>query len=209
MANTYATFDPTFTSGNITFSNGNLTITCTSAGAIDAVTRSTISKSSGKWYWEYHVDAMDATHFDTGGYVINGSFLTSQSTFAAANSWGFGRDGGSLYRNSNGTLNSNTSNLFVNGDTLGMAWDADANTLQFYVNNTLVSLSSGVVSSVGNPGYASVYISFVNALTANFGATALTYTPPAGYNAGLYIAGSSALPAPINVRQAVKRASFY
>lgn len=55
MAITYATWNPADKGANITLSGGNLTAT-TSAFAWDAV-RTTISKSTGKWYFEMSITA--------------------------------------------------------------------------------------------------------------------------------------------------------
>ncbi len=182
---TYATFDPANKSSNVTLSGGNLTALDNDTNK--AQVRSTISKTTGKWYWEYKIDVINLVSYDTGGYVVDGTFnVTTGDAFSGAHAWGFGRDGGSLIRNVNGTTNSNGSNLFTTNNVLGFAYDADANTMDFYVDNTLVTLSSGRVATVGNPGYALVLLYFVNQVTANFGATTQTYSPPSGYNAGLY-----------------------
>lgn len=51
---TYATWNPSDKSANVTLSNGNLTATITANTAFYGA-RATIGKSSGKWYWEQTV----------------------------------------------------------------------------------------------------------------------------------------------------------
>jgi len=76
---------------------------------------------------------------------------------------------------------------------LGFAIDIGAQTISVYVNNVLsgtrafsgaTSMSRMLTATLRLYGLVNLYV------TANFGATALTYAPPAGYNAGLYVEGN-------------------
>lgn len=170
-SNTYATWNPSDKGAGITLSNGNLTET-TSATA--AITRSTISKSSGKWYWEVKLDSG----------ALNAGVATSAASLVQylggnASGWGYFYTG--LVYNNN--IGSGSNAAYTAGDTIGFALNMDTGVLTFYKNNvaqpTTVSGLSGAI-------YAATGSNNVGTGTANFGATPFTYTPPSGYNAGLY-----------------------
>lgn len=179
MANTYATWDPSDKSANMTLSNGNLT--GTNAGAAAWVgTRATITKSSGKWYWEI---TLGQTTNAVG--TINGVSTLTRALNSNLNSeviaYLTGQGG---YKLENGSETSGQGEAVVT-DIVGCAWDADAGTIAIYVNNTL-KFTAGTMTGTN----AALFQAFIlnDAITANFGATALAYTPPTGFNAGLYTA---------------------
>jgi len=73
---------------------------------------------------------------------------------------------------------------YTAGDIIGIALDMDGGTVTFYKNNTsqgqaFSGITGTVFATAGSGGTTT-------GLVANFGATTLTYTPPSGYNAGLY-----------------------
>lgn len=179
-ANTYATWNPSDKGANITLSGSNLVITKT-AQAWNAV-RSTISKTTGKWYWEVTMTLI------SGGNAMCGT-MTAGATLDAspdsnANNWVYGDGAGEGWSNTSLQF---TGNVPVSGDVMGYAFDADADTLGIYINNSL----QGTLTSVTG-GYASCSVfNNLSTVTANFGSSALTYAPPSGYNAGLYDAGSA------------------
>ena len=82
MANTYATWNPSDKDASVTLSGGNLVASSTSASW--AAVRSTISKSSGKWYWEYTVTAIGNGH--TQG-IGNSSATLANYVGQDANGW--------------------------------------------------------------------------------------------------------------------------
>ena len=168
---TYATWNPSDKAGTITLSGGNL-ITSGSKGV-----RSTISKNgTGKWYWE--VTISNSTSGQVG--IANSSYTLTNYLGQDANGWAYG---------ASGTIDNNGAALqtglatYTTGDIIGVAFDSVAGTLQFYKNN--VSQGSAVTGLSGAL-FAAVGGNLATNMTANFGASALTYTPPGGYNAGLY-----------------------
>lgn len=180
LGNTYATWNPSDKNASLTLSNGNLTA---QGDATWRSGRATISKSSGKWYWEVRFDT-SVTH-----YVMVGIGLSSASIADGAypgkdvNGHGYLDLDGNKYNNDVSTA---YGALYVQGDIVGVALDMDGGTLIMYKNNVSQgTLTSGLSGSffpmigVGAQGTGAI-------ITANFGATALTYTPPAGYNAGVY-----------------------
>lgn len=174
-SNVYATWDPANKAASITLSNGNLTAAGTTAFSKGL---STIGKSSGKWYWEntcvvaFYFAAGVGRNFDSLAIYPGGD----------ANSCGYYHDGQFLQ---NGTgAGTGTSSPYTVGDIIGVALDLTGLNVYFYKNNVLqktlaLAAATTFYAICGSGGGAA-------SLTANFGATALAYSPPAGFNAGLY-----------------------
>lgn len=174
---TYATLDPANKGGGITLSGGNLTGTTI---ATNEKVFSTIGKTSGKWYWEAQVLSGALVYLG----IAELASTTSGSIGFDTASVGARSNNGSLYWNS-GIVASGAS--FTTGDIIGFALDATAKTIAVYKNNVLqytytYSTGGGATYAVGG-GSAGGAASFV----FNFGASALVYSPPAGFNAGLYL----------------------
>lgn len=169
----YATWNPADKGANVSLSNGNLTA-LNVAGSNELV-RSTLGKSTGKWYWELTVGAVRQ---DLG--VANASESLTTFTGASANSTGY-NSSGSIFRNSS-VLASVAA--YAPGDVIGIALDMTAGTVAFYKNNVLQYTATGLTGTMYAAGGGTS--SSPSSVTANFGATALVYSPPAGFNAGLY-----------------------
>ncbi len=169
----YATWNPSDKGTGITLSNGNLTVTSSASGTV----RSTIGKSSGKWYWEDNCDNV---------YCCSGAASLSLSI----NSNLYGQSAGFAYISSSGECLTNsvtkaTYATTVTNDKVGFALDMDAGTLSIYKNGVLLGTPftglTGTMYAATNPISANFKV------TTNFGATAFAYPPPGGYNAGLYV----------------------
>lgn len=174
---TYATWNPSDKNAAITLSGGNLVAT-TPATTVSQV-RATLGKSSGKWYWE-------VTGMDSGGSlfgIATSAASLSNWTGGQSTSWGYYYTG-SVYNG--GSIIAGPFGTLVSTDVMGFALDMSANTLAFYKNNVLqytATIAAGTwYPALGQSGGAGS-----TAFTANFGASALTYSPPAGFNAGLYV----------------------
>jgi len=171
----YATLDPANKGANVTLSGGNLSASITAT--LTGMVRSTIGKSSGKWYWEVT---------PTGGSVNIIGIANSSGTltsYPGSDVNGFGYAQNALKWNSSSSAYGAS---FTTSDVIGVALDMDAGTLIFYKNN--VSQGTAYTGITGTM-YAAVGCDSnigTRTSTTNFGATALTYTPPSGYNAGLY-----------------------
>jgi hypothetical protein len=173
----YATWNPADKNASITLSNGNLTVT-SSGGTYDSV-RSTISKSSGKWYFETTITAMSGcsptavvvgiatSSMSLSGYVGQGTGFTGE---------GYGCSGIWLYDNTS----AGGPATFAAGDVIGVAFDATPGNITVYKNN----VSQYVVAiDITCPCYAAVTVyNGPTTVTTNFGATAFAYTPPTGYS---------------------------
>ncbi len=173
---TYATWNPSDKHSDITLSNGNLSAKNTGNSVTNPGVRATIGKSSGKWYWEYTF----TTNANIGGIGSSTQNLVAGNALANL-------EGSRVYNPGNGNSYTPATAYgasYVSTDVIGVALDMDAGTLVMYKNN---SSQGTLVSSLSGTFYPMAYFSTANDnLTANFGATALTYAPPAGYNAGLY-----------------------
>lgn len=196
VAVTYATWNPADKGTQTTLSNGDLTATF-GISSQDAV-RSTISKSAGKWYWEYNVDvftvapgAGDSTlGLGIATVLANMNVELGQTVFGWA------------YRSKpdhvpdtvdkfHGAGSSVYGSAFGVGNTVGVALDMDAGLITFYLDGVsqgvawadLLDAASAIFAAIGcvdNDGVT------VATITANFGASAFAYSVPSGYNAGLY-----------------------
>lgn len=186
----YATWNPSDKGMAAALSNGNLTVTKTGpvgwGGAYgspvnDALTRATIGKSSGKWYWEVTVNA--------GQFVLTGiSQGASAASYLGNDAFGWGwytTYNGNAYHSAGptdaGVPYSAPAPL---GTVLGFALDMNAGRLTGYLNG----VSQGVMAS-GLTGTMYPAIDLYNTganATANFGAAPFAFPPPNGYNEGLY-----------------------
>ena len=173
---TYATWNSADKGANITLSNGDLT--CTTNSTRNAV-RSTIGKSSGKWYWEVTYDVTTGANIGVG----TSAMALTNYPGAGTTSYGYFADSPNNGIYNNGAV-VDAAAAYVITDIIGIALDMSGLTVDFYKNNVIqgsIAIAAGTWYAAAGDGYPTG-----GQVTANFGATSLTYTPPAGYNAGLY-----------------------
>lgn len=178
---TYATWNPSDKSANITLSSGNLIATAT-AVAWKSV-RSTLGKSTGKWYRECVVSWPASWN----AMVWVGSWSDTLSNFV----W-FNSTGNSYYsyisKSDWANRYNNNTNLtywaaFTLWQTIWVALNMDAGEVTFYKNNVsqwIITWLSWTQYPMCSPNENTL------ACTANFGATTMTYTAPSWYNQWLY-----------------------
>ena len=168
---TYVTWNPSDKGANTALSGGNLVVTSSSSwGGV----RGTISKSTGKWYFEVYCN-----NAPLGGYVMIGISTSSPNL----DTWGSTTSSWTYYSRGDIFGYGSYGATYVTGDTIGVAIDFDADTITFYKNN----ISQGIVNITASQVWFPSAFTYTSAqVTANFGATAFTYSPPVGYNAGLY-----------------------
>jgi len=184
------TWDPAKTQSNNSLSNANLTLSSTAGGANSTHgTQSTTShaNSSGKYYVEFTVDASHAGAPFQNEIGVGICDSACAGVLSSAVNWTCGGwDGGYLLLN--GGVNSSGTGTYGSGDVIGLAIDMSGSSpsVSWYKNNVLLTTASSV-SGTG-PWFIfgwAISATGTNAqLTANFGATAFTYTPPAGYTGG-------------------------
>ena len=193
-ATTYAIWDSANKDASVNLTNGDLTMTPTTGGVYRGG-KSTIGVSTGKWYWEFLVDPAGASSGNDGfGGVANSSQANNNYPGSTTNSWGYYLASGSKFTNSSGTAYGAS---LAEGDILMIALDMTNGKVWFGKNGTWQA--SGDPGAGTNHAYSgltgTLYAMFagngdtgVNSSvnTANFGASALTYSVPSGFNSGLY-----------------------
>lgn len=169
----YAVLNPLCNS-LVTLSNANLTATYASTWQS---VLSNFVMSSGKWYWEVTGVALGTPASQIGIDAIE----SVVSSYAGVRATAY------VYQSNNGQkMNNNTSvaygATYTTNDIIGIAFDADAGTIEFFKNNT----SQGVAyTSIPTRNYTPV-LSLNGAtaiLAANFGQRPFSYTPPTGFKA--------------------------
>lgn len=163
--------DTVGTAGSI--AAGNLQLTGGSAAWYQS--RIGFGITSGKWYWEVTIILTNAASNGVDIGIANSS--AQLAGFGQANQWIYNNNV-SGRKSLNGTASAYGS-AFVTSDVIGVAFDADAGTLEFYKNNT----SQGVAASSGlpNPAFPLVAAYGTDSVAINFGQRPFSYTPPTGF----------------------------
>lgn len=162
----------------ISLTNGNLD------GASNTSTRAsiygTVGVSSGKWYWEVTQNSVTGVNALAIG-IANENGTITDGAGATSNEWiYYGQSGQKVTNN----ILTAYGASFTTGDTIGVAFDADAGTLVFYKNNTsqgtaFTSLTSGpYFPAIGDGGNSNA-----QSWSANFGQRPFAYTAPTGFKA--------------------------
>lgn len=163
-------------------SNDNLTVTdqLGSAGAWASI-RSVASRSSGKYYFEVTPTGPAAilVGIDDGTTNVNTDFVGQD-----AGGWGY-YNTGSIYHAGGGVAGV-TGTAYTTNDTIGVAFDMDNRTIEWFKNGTSIGKTSNATLAA-TPMYAMVTVkdksSPVMGFTANFGASAWKYpsSVPTGF----------------------------
>jgi hypothetical protein len=167
----YATLNPLLNINAGTYSNGNLDYTATNSGST-----SSIGVSSGKWYYE-GVLTVTSGPGDGSGFGIRN----------AAGNIGIVRNDVTAYFLSDiPGLSSITpfGTNFTVGDIIGIAFDANAGTLNFTKNGAAYGSQITGIPSDTYTFYSYCRSSYsTSALTVNFGQRPFAYTAPSGFKA--------------------------
>ena len=175
---TYSLWNINDRNSHITLSGGNLTATKTDSNAHRGV-RSTVTKLSGKWFWEITIGVHGGVGSNTIGVATSAAALT---TLVGADAFGWGYlDTGQ--KETNGTVDTYGA-TYTAGDVIGVALDLDVGTLVFYKNGASQGTAYSGLSGAFLAMQTMYYIG--DAVTANFGASAFAYSVPGGYNSGLF-----------------------
>lgn len=181
----YAAWDPLKKGGSITLSNSNKTAEI----AANSTVLSTLGKTSGKWYWEVVIDSVVGFQRAMVGISLINTSYNNVLGGTSSTGWSYRR-----YDNSNDDkyhLNSGAAygigTLLNSGQTIGIALDMTLGQVTLYKNN----VSQGVMYTglLGSEVFAAIgrFNSGTITYTAHFNPADLTYAPPAGFNAGLYV----------------------
>lgn len=167
----YATLNPISTIRG-TIIDGNLRTNGGDRGSI-----ATIGMSSGKWFCEMYVTTLGA---ESSVGISRGLNVMNPYIGSTSDSWGYYFNG-LKYNNGSGT---SYGSSYTSGDTVGVAFDADAGTLIFTKNGT--SQGTAFTGLTSGPYYFAVEgrsSTAANDVTMNFGQQAWKHAPPAGYKA--------------------------
>lgn len=192
---TYATWNPSDCNANVVLSGGNLIATCGSVGAWGSC-RATVGVSTGKWYWECTVGSTGSPSGNNSPMMGLMNSGASTGTYAGGSADSAGIQIGNTF---NGLLDGVTADYtgsisLATSDVWSFAFDAGAGKLWVARNGTYFNAAptgadvwSGM--SANGPWFPSIsYNASLNTptLTANFGASAFSFSVPAGFNSGLY-----------------------
>ena len=175
----YCVLNPLDKAG-FTIANGNLSVTAQSGAS--GVTGSIALPSSGKWYWE----CINLTGTERFFGVINTVHTAAQLGTNGTTQWVlYGRTnaGGNIINKDGVDVQSGVTLLAAN-NVIGIAYNADAGTIQFYNNNsavgTAVSFTTGITYVPWLTSGNNAFNNFTG--NANFGQQPFVYTPPTGFN---------------------------
>jgi len=166
----YCTWNPLDKNASISTLNGNLDAYI-SGGSWFSV-RATFGMTTGKWYWE---TVKTTTNMLTG----IGQQSASLATYVGgdANGWSIYQDA----RKFNNNIPTAYGSGFNDGDIVGVAFDADAGTLTFYING--VSQGVAFTGLTSGPYFPMVGMGNAGTITVNFGQRPFAYTAPSGFKA--------------------------
>jgi len=175
-------WSPKDKNASIALSNNNLTATAT-ATAWKSV-RANAGKSTGKFYFEYHIDSAVNAYLIVGV----GTLSASLANWVGSDNYGWGFHNSSPAVIRYGGNSSSYGSQYLAGDVVSVAIDLDAHKIWFGING--VWQNSGNPETGVNPAFSnlsgeiypmvSIY-SGGNQITAHFATASLTYTPPAGF----------------------------
>lgn len=192
-------FDPANKSANITLSGGNLVSTAGGGAAAGTNVRDTVSHATGKYYAELTITTAGASPV-IGIGLVNGTFSIGTDTMGGANNnsiaW-YGSDG-HVYINSTQQVTQTGAVIVVTtlsqGDVAQLAVDIGAKLLWVRKNGSgFWNVDSAADPTTGANGVSFSVLGSVamfaaieeetsgQVVTANFGATAYSFTVPTGY----------------------------
>lgn len=178
---TYALWNPADKSGGVILTNGNRTASIVTTPEDGGSVRSTIGKSTGKWYWEMLcLSSRPVIGVATAAHPVAGGTYPGVTSAG----WSYYVFNAAKY-NSGGSASYGTT--ATAGDVIGVALNMVDGELRFYKNGVDMGVAfTGL--PVGTPVFAITgnYTLNVDLVTANFGASAFAHSVPGGYNPGLY-----------------------
>lgn len=170
----WAVWDPARSAASVTYTNANR---AAAASGNNNNVWASVGKSSGKWYWEVTWTAVASAHLMVGAGTAS----------APSNTWTPAGQGAFFYSIANNPYTtlpfSGTNRGYGGGAVIGFALDMDARTLTHYVNGLQGATVTGLPATEVYPMIAYAH---GNVVTINAGQEPFAYTPPAGFQAGLW-----------------------
>lgn len=194
VVTTYATWNPSDKSSQVTLSGGDLTATAGAGAFARNGARSTVSKTTGKFYWELTHTVDDVIQYG----LADSSFSLDSNT---ANNLGLDSHGLGIVPTT-GVVKCNnvtvgTGQTFTTGQTCCIAVDFGAQLFWYRRNGNNWNNDAGADPAAGTGGFSSAGIAGTPVFacvmlrssggsdtTVNFGATAFSFTVPTGYTSG-------------------------
>jgi len=186
------TWNPSDATASCSLSGGNLIAT---AGAGNQAARNTLYKSSGKWYYEALMTNASEGSGDTGCGVASSAYTLGDNGSNGATDMCYWAQNSTVY--CNGADTGLTS--LADGDTVGIAIDIPNTHIWFRKNggtwNNDILANQNPVGNVGGINLTSLGWSWTSltpvvsmrgvgdSITANFGASAFSTSPPSGFSA--------------------------
>jgi len=149
--------------------DGNLTYPV--SGSFQYSARGTIFVSSGKWYSEFTISSNIAIVAVVNSDAILYGLTGSNGVFAVTTQ---------IFNNS-GTAAQTGLSAFAANDVIGVAFDADAKTVQFYKNNTTYGTALTISGFNAPYTFQTGSNGAICTINANFGQQGFKYTPPTGF----------------------------
>jgi hypothetical protein len=181
---TYATWNPSNKGSQISLSGGNLIETNTTSSNTGVVLANTAL--TGKKYWEYTMNTASA---NMGIGVIKAPAANLNAAFYTGGGIGMQDNGGRVWVDLASFGGTVAGYILAIGGVFGLAFDAIGGTLQVFYNGISIGTNpySGFTGGGYFPAAGTAYAgSGITTITANFGASPMVYTPPAGYSPGVF-----------------------
>ena len=174
----YATLNPLQSNSTGPLANGNLEWGGTNAGNFQSSV-ATVGMSSGKWYAEFTISGTSGDITCGIARITNSQELVTTGNFVGgtATSYGYYASTGNKFNSASG---SSYGAAYADGDTVGVAFDADNGTLAFYKNG--VSQGTAFTGLTGTFAFACSAFQTTKWI-ANFGQRPFAYTAPSGFKA--------------------------
>lgn len=165
------TWDSVNKGSGVTLSNGNLTAVIPD---YNNTVRATMSRNSGKWYWEIRCDSLSNAEIG----IVNSTAGVGK-TYDNINAMYYYSYNGNKW---NGT-SSPYGTTYTTGDVISVLLDLDNGTIEFWKNGVSQGVAFTNVKSLGDvyPAVTSGSSSAGGTFTANFGANPFIYRIPNGY----------------------------
>lgn len=173
--------------GGLTLSNGNLTAAPNPSSSSYQTVRATNGYSTGKRYFEIHLDsAGDSVYGQVG--VLGASASLTDSVSNSAVGWAYYQETGEKYHSG---VAASYGSAWTTGTVVGCAVDLNAGLIWWSFNGAWIA--SGNPATGANPAFTglsgtlfpatSIYANNGDTVTARFSSADQTYTAPSGFTA--------------------------
>jgi hypothetical protein len=190
----YCTLNPLANGTNLVTDSGLLSVSNSTTESNHRTARATMGVSSGKWYWEVHVN--NSASVDLVGIISDNSVPNNYvGAVAGSAAWGYQTATGNYYGGGDWVFNASTPPGYTASGVIGIALDLDDGKIWWCNNGTWLPSNSGV----GNPStgtnpiatwsgakgttfYPAVSIyNNTGTWVFNFGQCPFKFAPPAGF----------------------------